>query len=840
MNLFLWMRRDWRFFSSLLITQFILIVLGLVAFLFVTSLRSTLDEKLSGEQKNLLTSDLSILSRTPLSNELIESVKKNLTSYSLESYLVSDLYTMAVNAKSESKLVEIRATEKTYPFYGQFKNTLGERIHLDEGIVISHELASLWKLKIGDEIKLGESSLRVFAIIKQDSSLGWRGFALAPRIYLPFHLLSKTGLLKPGSTGGFALHFKWKNFLSSAQTEKIEKDLKVVIPDPSIKIQRQEKSQGQLQRITNILSDFVQLMTLIGFCLSLIGFFYLERSFLILRQKDLSLYRVLGLTSEDLRKYLRIMLSIKFLCAFILSYLLSFLLLQVGKNYFQEVFQLNSLTIPLFSEALIYGFFLYFLLVVLLDGELKAISFSHLGGFIAGEGLALKSHLHFGRALVFIGGLWGLFFYVTKSMILSSSALGATLLAVMLFFFFGKMILFLLKKNLKPEKWNASSLTSKLIISSIVRRPQVFLITLISISLSWTLMVFIVQLKASFMNDLKTSNKKPSLFLFDIQPEQKEALSLFEKKENITFKQWAPLIRAKLTHINEDPYIRDESIALTQEDEDNQRFKARMMNLTYAQEFNESEELKAGKPFDLKPTENQISLEIRFANRLGIKLGDLMTFDILGVPVIGRVVNFKAVKWTSFRPNFFITFSPGALEGAPQIWLSTLSDLPLNQKFHVMNQLALTFPTISVLDMEVLVSKIVNLFELASTFIGAISWFGLVVGGFVLFSLAFEQTLKRQKDFMLLKILGLSLSQVKSTLLLEFFFIFCLSLGLGLVLGSLFSWGLCANWLEMQSVTNFNDLFLMSLGLLMTLLLLIYFFLKRFLSLKPSGLFLGN
>src|SRR5262249_41876002 len=60
-----------------------------------------------------------------------------------------------------------------------------------------------------------------------------------------------------------------------------------------------------------------------------------------------------------------------------------------------------------------------------------------------------------------------------------------------------------------------------------------------------------------------------------------------------------------------------------------------------------------------------ISVEEDIAKQLGVGLGGTLTFDILGVSVTGRVANVRRVDWESFNSNFFVIFSPGALDGAP-------------------------------------------------------------------------------------------------------------------------------------------------------------------------------
>ena len=61
--------------------------------------------------------------------------------------------------------------------------------------------------------------------------------------------------------------------------------------------------------------------------------------------------------------------------------------------------------------------------------------------------------------------------------------------------------------------------------------------------------------------------------------------------------------------------------------------------------------------------EHEISIEEDFGRELGVKMGDELSFDIAGEAVSAKVTSFRTVEWDTFKPNFFMVFSPAALEG---------------------------------------------------------------------------------------------------------------------------------------------------------------------------------
>jgi putative ABC transport system permease protein len=135
------------------------------------------------------------------------------------------------------------------------------------------------------------------------------------------------------------------------------------------------------------------------------------------------------------------------------------------------------------------------------------------------------------------------------------------------------------------------------------------------------------------------------------------------------------MIRSRILKVNGLDFERKLDIKnyKTREEEREARFRNRGVNLTYRDKLTASEEIREGKPFSgkLDPNMAELSVEFRYADRLGFKLGDEISFDIQGLEVKGRIVNFRSVQWTSFQPNFFIIMQSGFLEEAPKTFIGS-------------------------------------------------------------------------------------------------------------------------------------------------------------------------
>ncbi len=76
------------------------------------------------------------------------------------------------------------------------------------------------------------------------------------------------------------------------------------------------------------------------------------------------------------------------------------------------------------------------------------------------------------------------------------------------------------------------------------------------------------------------------------------------------------------------------------------------------------------KDYDGEPL---VSFEAELASKLGLKIGDKVTVNVLGRNVTATIANLREVKWESLAINFVMVFSPNTLAGAPHNLLATIA-----------------------------------------------------------------------------------------------------------------------------------------------------------------------
>lgn len=756
--------------------------LGTSGLIGINVISGQIQNQLKLNAKELLTSDLCVTARRPLFQNEIDHINRIIEGKFLKRYELLDVYSMIRHERTgQTRLVEIRAVENEFPFYGNLKVQKGN--FRSSGFFISKDLASLWSVREGDQFKIGENFYNVLGIIQEDSSQGIRGFALAPRVYLPLVELKKNGLLKTGATGSFSHHFKLSKDLSPKAVFEIKSKMIKGLNDRAVKVILPEESSEQTGRTLNYLTDFMSLAALVGLLLALIGIFYLYQSHLIERLKDLSLFHLLGISKFQIISGLLIQFSLLFFLVVLCDYILLVPVLKLISPVISSVLGLDLPSKPNFSTTFQTLPLLFALVISIIVPLVFALMRT---GLIA----QLKSRrIVFGKFYLkdffpFLFLFW--FFAVQLSHSYKTGSLFFLGMVFILLVSSGVVFLlqYLLLKFSKQSLLNPRIETG-LAIRNIIRSGSKLTLSFVSLTLGAALISLILQLDLLVKNEFTLDNRKPALFVFDIQEDQIEDLKQFSSQVGNELENITPMIRARLEKINGQAVERvEESGEQTRDAEMESRFRNRGINLTYRSELTSAEKIVSGEPFPKNAsnrTEAYISLEKRFASRMGISLGDKLTFDVQGIEIHAIVRNFREVKWTSFYPNFFVNFEPGFIDEAPKTYLAVINqgvDKYLYQR-SVMDK----FPNISFIDVEELIKKLSVFFEKSRLAIELVSLLSLGIGMIILYGLSHDQVYRRYYDIALLKTLGLSHFQIRFQLIIEFGAIFLLAIICGFTTG---------------------------------------------------------
>jgi putative ABC transport system permease protein len=253
----------------------------------------------------------------------------------------------------------------------------------------------------------------------------------------------------------------------------------------------------------------------------------------------------------------------------------------------------------------------------------------------------------------------------------------------------------------------------------------------------------------------------PNYFALNLFESELPAFQRFLQEHGIASSDLFPIVRGRLTAINgvdAHRFIRPDSPG---EDALN-----RELSLTWSANMPADNRLTEGAWWDENTTPESVSIEAKLAESLQIKLGDTLTFTVGGQERKAVVSSLRSLRWDTLRPNFYMIFPPGGLQGFPSTWLTSFY-VPTERKADLV-ALAKSFPAMTVLEVEQLVKQFQTILKEITVAIEFVLLFALAAGFAVLFAAVRATLDERLREDALLRAMGASHSLLGKSLGLEF------------------------------------------------------------------------
>ena len=148
------------------------------------------------------------------------------------------------------------------------------------------------------------------------------------------------------------------------------------------------------------------------------------------------------------------------------------------------------------------------------------------------------------------------------------------------------------------------------------------------------------------------------------------------KANNYELENISPLVRGRIVSIGDKEFARDDGEHFSREDQGAKAIKNRSLNLSYRKELEVGDYYRGEFPtstYDYSSNKDiEISLEFRYARRLGVKLGDRIKIEIQGLDFDTVVTSIRKIKMDKLPAKLFIQFQDGAINDAPKIFISSM------------------------------------------------------------------------------------------------------------------------------------------------------------------------
>ncbi|WP_415842023.1 ABC transporter permease [Paracidovorax anthurii] len=647
-----------------------------------------------------------------------------------------------------SRLVALKSVEPGYPLRGSLQTADGpgpaaptRDIPARGDVWVDPPLLEALGLKLGDALLLGDAQLRIARTIAIEPDRGGGFMSFAPRAMVNAQDLPATGLVQPASrlTYRFAVAGEppaVKEFAAWAARAAEEPGIH------GVRVESLDSGRPEMRQTLDRAQKFLSLVALLAALLSAVAVALAARGFANDHLDAAALLRVLGQSQRGIAGGYVVEFTLVGLFASAVGVALGYAVHHVFVLLLAGLVESTLPAPSLWPVAFGFGMGLTLmcafglppvlqlaqvppLRVIRRDlGALKPASLAVLGVGIAGFAallLAVSSDRKLG--LIAVGGFAG---------------------AVALF----ALLSWLAVKVLRASV-NEATAPRWLVLATrqISARPVYAVVQVSSLAVGLLALVLLVLLRTDLIESWQraTPADAPNRFVINVMPDQASAFQGALRDAGVQRYDWFPMIRGRLVAIN-GREVGPQDYA----DDRARRLVDREFNLSNAAQAPGHNTFVAGRWTE--GAAGEISVEDGIAETLGLKLGDMLRFDIGGVMSEARVTSLRKVDWSSLRANFFVMYTTAQMP--PELPVTYLAAYRAPDAPGFDNALVRAFPNITNVDMGATLAQVQRVLGQVIRAVEFLFGFTLAAGLVVLFAAVTATREERAREFAIMRAVG--------------------------------------------------------------------------------------
>ncbi len=794
------------------------IIVGVGCLVAIQSFRDNITIAINQQSRQLLGADLTVQSRVPFTPE----ANRFFASIPGEKTEELALTTMVYFPKNQhSRLTQVRALAGAYPYFGEFVTDPPAAAAIlrapvsQPQVLVEESLLLQLQAQIGDQIRIGAATFHIAGGLLKVPGESMIMSQMAPRVYIPRAELEHTNLVQFGSRIIYRHHFLYPD---GYDARDMLSALSALSENQGFKYETVASRQRSLgKRLDNVFL----LLNMVAFLALILGGAGIGAAISVYIKRQLpaaATLRCLGASSAQTTAcYLLQTLLLGSFSGLIgvgLGIAIQYQLPGVLSNYLPFAVQLSvSLKAILLGCGAGMICTVLFSLIPLLWLRDASPLLALRKDFEPERGWQWPQAVVVGMIILFIIAFA---MAIAAKWQMGLGFAGAIIGVLIVLTYTSRLWLSLARRIIGP--W--LPFTVRQGISNLYRPGNQTLIVTLTLGISAFLIgtIYLSQRQLLRQFEITDSAHQSNLVLFDVQIDQRQELTALIETLAVPIIEEVPMVSMRLAAVKNVPVVtlRENNNRLDEKERIPDWILNREYRSTYRDHLVDSEALLAGEfsgQSAAGAAKTPVSLEEDIAKKLKVGLGDELTFDVQGIPILCEITSLRKVDWFRVQPNFFAVFPVGVLEAAPQTLIITTHVSDAAASARLQTAVVSRFANISVIDLTLVLETMDKILNQALVAIKFMTNIGLASGVIVLIGCALATQSQRQREHALLKVLGASRMKILLIQFTEYVF-----LGIFIVVTGL-SWALAGSWVLARFV--FETRFILDLPALTAIALLI-------------------